>query len=80
HDTDDQTIYDEYGFRIDIKESEQHYEIVPCIENEQAKLRWFTHLDSTYKIDVVHWPLPEQELAEKIDPKQMRQDKKIATL
>ncbi|CAF1186225.1 unnamed protein product [Rotaria magnacalcarata] len=80
HDTDDQTIYDEYGFRIDIKESEQHYEIVPCIENEQAKLRWLTHLDSTYKIDVVHWPLPEQELAEKIDPKQMRQDKKIATL
>ncbi|CAF4550700.1 unnamed protein product [Rotaria sp. Silwood2] len=80
HDTDEHTIYDEYGFRIDIKENEQHYEIIPGIENEQVKLRWLTHLDSTYKIDVIHLPIQEQEFVEKIDPKQIRQDTKIALL
>jgi len=80
HDTDEQTIYDEYGFRIDINENEQHYEIVPIIENEQAKLKWLTHLDSTYKLNVVHLPLQEQEIIEKIDPKQIRQDPKLSIL
>ena len=80
HDTDEQTLYDEYGFRIDINENEQTYEIVPLTENEPAKLKWLTHLDSTYKINVVHLPLQEQELVEKIDPKQMRDDPKIPLL
>lgn len=80
HDTDEQTIYDEYGFRIDINENEQHYDVVPIVENEQAKLKWLTHLDSTYKLDVVHLPLQEQELVQKIDPKQLRQDAKIPVL
>jgi hypothetical protein len=80
HDTDDQTIYDEYGFRIDINENEQHYEIVPMIENEQGKLKWLTHLDSTYKLDVVHLPLQEQDIVQKIDPKQIRKDPKIPLL
>ena len=80
HDTDEQTIYDEYGFRIDINENEQQYEVVPIVENEQAKLKWLTHLDSTYKLDVVHLPLQEQELVQKIDPKQIRQDTKIPVL
>ncbi|CAF0786350.1 unnamed protein product [Adineta steineri] len=80
HDTDEQTIYDEYGFRIDINENEQHYEIIPIIENEQAKLKWLTHLDTTYKLDVVHLPLSEEEIIQKIDPKQLRQDTKIPLL
>ncbi|CAF1309958.1 unnamed protein product [Adineta steineri] len=80
NDTDEQTIYDEYGFRIDINENEQQYEIVPINENEQIKLRWLTHLDSAYKIDVIHLPIQEQEFVHKINPKQFRQDPKIATL
>ena len=80
NDTDEQTIYDEYGFRIDINENEQSYEIVPIVENDQAKLKWLTHLDTTYKLDVVHWPIPEQELVAKIDPKHFRHDSKLATL
>jgi hypothetical protein len=80
NDTDEQTIYDEYGFRIDINENEQQYEIVPIIENEQIKLKWLTHLDSTYKIDVVHFPISEQEFVHKIIPKQFRQDSKIPLL
>jgi hypothetical protein len=80
HDTDQHTIYDEYGFRIDINENEQQYEIVPIIENEQAKLKWITYLDSTYKLNIVHLPLQEQEFIEKIDSKQMRQDIKISKL
>jgi len=80
NDTDDQTIYDEYGFRIDINENEQQYEIVPITENEQMKLKWLTHLDSTYKIDVVHLPIQEQEFVHKIDPEKFRHDSKIAIL
>jgi hypothetical protein len=80
HDTDQHTIYDEYGFRIDINENEQQYEIVPIIENEQVKLKWLTYLDSTYKLNVVHLPLQEQELIEKIDSKQLRQDTNIFKL
>jgi hypothetical protein len=80
HDTDEQTIYDEYGFRIDINENEQPYEIVPVIENAQAKLKWLTHLDTTYKLDVVHLPFQEQDLVQKINPKQLREDTKIAIL
>jgi hypothetical protein len=80
NDTDEQTIYDEYGFRIDINENEQQYEIIPIIENEQIKFKWLTHLDSTYKIDVVHFPISEQEFVHKIDPKKLRQDSKIAIL
>jgi hypothetical protein len=80
NDTDEQTIYDEYGFRIDINENEQQYEIIPITENEQMKLKWLTHLDSTYKIDVVHLPIQEQEFVHKIDPEKFRQDSKIAVL
>lgn len=80
NDTDEQIIYDEYGFRIDINENEQQYEVMPLIENEQIKLKWLTHLDSTYKIDVVHIPILEQEFVHKIDPKQIRQDPKIEFL
>jgi hypothetical protein len=80
HDTDEYTIYDEYGFRIDINKNEQQYEIVPIVENEQAKIKWLTHLDSTYKLNVVHLPFQEQELVEKIDSKQLRQDTNISIL
>ena len=80
NDTEEQTIYDEYGFRIDINENEQQYEIVPIIENEQIKLKWFTYLDSVYKIDVVHFPIQEQEFVHKIDPKHFRQDLKLPLL
>jgi hypothetical protein len=80
NDTDEQTIYDEYGFRIDINENEQNYEIAPIIENEQTKLQWLTHLDSTYQLNVVHLPLQEQELVQKIDPKQLRRDAQIPIL
>ena len=80
HDNDGQTIYDEYGFRIDINANEQHYEVVPIVENEQVKLKWLTHLDSTYKLDVIHLPLQEHELVQKLDPKKMRQDNKISML
>jgi hypothetical protein len=80
NDSEEQTIYDEYGFRIDINENEQQYEIVPIVENEQIKLKWLTHLDSAYKIDVVHFPIQEQEFVHKIDPKQFRQDLKIPLL
>jgi hypothetical protein len=80
NDTDEQTIYDEYGFRIDINENEQQYEIVPIIENEQIKFKWLTHLDSIYKIDVVHFPISEQEFVHKIDPKKFRHDPKIPIL
>ncbi|CAF1532360.1 unnamed protein product [Adineta ricciae] len=80
NDTDDQIIYDEYGFRIDINENEQHYEIVPIKENEQMKLKWLTHLDSKYHIDVVHLPIQEQEFVHKIDPKQFREDPKVSLL
>jgi len=80
NDTDEQTIYDEYGFRIDINENEQQYQIIPMFENEQIKLKWLTHLDSTYKIDVIHFPISEQEFVHKIDPKQFRQDSRIGLL
>ena len=80
NDTDEQTIYDEYGFRIDINENEQQYQIIPVIENEQIKLKWLTHLDSIYKIDVVHYPISEQEFVHKIDPKKLRDDSKLAIL
>ena len=80
NDTEEQTLYDEFGFRIDINESEQHYQIVPIIENEQVKLRWLTHLDTTYKLDVVHLPFQEEEILAKVDPKQIRQDTKIPLL
>jgi hypothetical protein len=80
NDTEEQTIYDEYGFRIDINEHEQHYEIIPILENEQMKFKWLTHLDSTYQIDVVHIPILEQEFVHKIDPKQFRHDPKIPKL
>lgn len=80
HNTDEQTIYDEYGFRLQMKDNEQQYEIEPRSENEQSRLRWLTHLDSVYKIDVVHLPLREEEFLEKIDPKQIRQDSKIPLL
>ena len=80
NDSEEQPIYDEYGFRIDINENEQQYEIVPIYENEQIKLKWLTHLDSVYKIDVLHLPIQEQEFVHKIDPKQFRQDLKIPVL
>ncbi|CAF0727004.1 unnamed protein product [Adineta ricciae] len=80
HDTDDQTIFDEYGFRIDINENEQQYEILPVRENEQAKFKWLTHLDSTYKLDVVHLPLQEREIFNKINPKHIRQDTQLCLL
>ncbi|CAF3678583.1 unnamed protein product [Rotaria sp. Silwood1] len=80
NDNDDQIIYDEYGFRIDINENEQQYEIEPIIENETNKLKWLTHLDSKYKIDVVHLPIQDQELVHKIDSNQFRQDSKIPIL
>lgn len=80
NDTDEQTVYDEFGFRIDINENEQTYQIMPNTENDQAKLKWLTHLDATYKIDVVHLPLQEDQLVEKIDPKQLRQDPRIPQL
>jgi hypothetical protein len=80
NDNDEQIIYDEYGFRIDINETEENYEIKAISENEQIKLKWLTHLDSAYKIDVVHLPLSEEELVQKIDPKHLRQDLKIHTL
>lgn len=79
-DTDEQIIYDEYGFRIDINENEQQYQIIPMIENEQMKLKWLTYLDSTYKIDVVHFPISEHEFVHKVDPKQIRQDARLAQL
>ncbi|CAF1069785.1 unnamed protein product [Rotaria sordida] len=80
NDNDEQIIYDEYGFRIDINENEQQYEIVPMIENESNKLKWLTHLDSKYKIDVVHLPIQDQELVDKIDSNQFRQDPRISLL
>jgi hypothetical protein len=80
NDTDEQIIYDEYGFRIDINENEQQYQIIPIFENEQIKFKWLTHLDSTYKIDVIHFPISEQEFVHKIDPKQFRQDSRIGIL
>ena len=79
-DTDEQIIYDEYGFRIDINENEQTYQIIPMMENEQIKLKWLTYLDSAYKIDVIHFPISEQEFVHKIDPKQFRQDPRLVQL
>jgi len=80
HDTDEQTIYDEYGFRLNINENEQHYQIVPMIENEQIKSKWLTHLESIYKLNIVHLPFQEQELVEKLDRKQLKQDTNIPIL
>jgi len=80
NDSDDQILYDEYGFRVDINETEQQYQIVPIIENEQMKLKWLTHLDSAYHIDVVHFPIVEQEFVHKIDPKKFRDDPKLHQL
>ena len=80
HDTDEQTIYDEYGFRIHINENEQHYQIVPIVDNEQVKLKWLTHLASTYQLNTAHFPSDEQELVQKLDSKQLKQDAKIPIL
>ena len=80
NDTDEQTIYDEYGFRIDINENEQQFQIIPMLESEQIKFKWLTHLDSAYKIDVIHSPIAEQEFVHKIDPKQIRHDPRIGVL
>lgn len=80
HDTDEQIIYDEYGFRIDINENEQHCQIVPIIENEKIKLQWLNHLTSTYQLHDTHVPFSEEELTEKIDPKRLRHDAKLSNL
>lgn len=80
NDCDEPIIYDEYGFRIEINEDEQEYEIVPIVENEMNQLKWLTHLDSQYKIDVVHLPLQDEELVKKINPNQFRQDSRIPIL
>ena len=80
HDTDEQIIYDEYGFRIDINENEQRCQILPIIENEQIKHQWLDHLNATYKLHGTHLPFAEEELIEKIDPKKLKQDAKLSVL
>ncbi len=75
HDTNEQIIYDEYGFRLDINENEQHYQIISIIENENDKSKWLTHFKSIYKLDITH--LSFQEL---FDSKQLKQDSKIPIL
>lgn len=81
HDADEQTIFDEYGFRVDVGESEQQqYQVVAPVDDEAAKQKWLAHLHSTYKVNIEHIPFQEQDILQKIDPKQLRQDAKLAVL
>ena len=76
HDTDEQTIYDEYGFRIEINDNEQQYQIIPICENEQDKSKWLSYFD----LNPSQLPLQEQDLLEKIDRKTIHHDSQFSSL